>query len=116
MKKILIIDDEEKLRSLLTRIIKLEGFAVTEAGTLKAGSRLLEKESFDIVLCDVKLPDGNGVDFVKDIKPKYPSVEIILITDYGNITDGVQAMKNGAFEKRRSGRTSAIYLPSCTKQ
>lgn len=98
MKKILIIDDEEKLRSLLTRIIKLEGFTVTEAGTLKAGTKLLEKETFDIVLCDVKLPDGNGVDFVKEIKPKYPAIEIILLTAYGNIPDGVQAMKNGAFD------------------
>ena len=111
MKKILIIDDEEKLRNLLTRIIKLEGFTVTEAGTLKAGIRLLEKESFDIILCDVKLPDGNGVDFVKEIKPKYPSVEIILLTAYGNIADGVQAMKNGAFDYITKGDDNDKIIP-----
>ncbi len=111
MKKILIIDDEEKLRSLLTRIIKLEGFTVTEAGTLKAGTKLLEKESFDIILCDVKLPDGNGVDFVKEIKPIYPSVEIILLTAYGNIADGVQAMKNGAFDYITKGDDNDKIIP-----
>lgn len=111
MKKILIIDDEEKLRSLLARIIKLEGFMVTEAGTLKAGTRLLEKEPFDIILCDVKLPDGNGVDFVKEIKPKYPAVEIILLTAYGNIPDGVQAMKNGAFDYITKGDDNDKIIP-----
>lgn len=111
LKKILIIDDEEKLRSLLTRIIKLEGFVVTEAGTLKAGTKLLEKENFDIILCDVKLPDGNGVDFVKEIKPKYPAVEIILLTAYGNIPDGVQAMKNGAFDYITKGDDNDKIIP-----
>jgi DNA-binding NtrC family response regulator len=111
LKKILIIDDEEKLRSLLTRIIKLEGFTVTEAGTLKAGTKLLEKESFDIILCDVKLPDGNGVDFVKEIKPKFPAVEIILLTAYGNIADGVQAMKNGAFDYITKGDDNDKIIP-----
>ena len=111
MKRILIIDDEEKLRNLLTRIIKLEGFAVTEAGTLKAGTKLLEKEPFDIILCDVKLPDGNGVDFVKEIKPKYPSGEIILLTAYGNIADGVQAIKNGAFDYITKGDDNDKIIP-----
>ena len=111
MKKILIIDDEEKLRSLLARIIKLEGFTVTEAGTLKAGTKLLEKESFDVVLCDVKLPDGNGVDFVKEIKPGFPSVEIILLTAYGNIPDGIQAMKNGAFDYITKGDDNDKIIP-----
>ncbi len=111
MKRILIIDDEEKLRNLLSRIIKLEGYTVTEAGTLKAGSRLLEKEPIDIVLCDVKLPDGNGVDFVKELKPKYPHTGIILLTAYGNIADGVQAMKNGAFDYITKGDDNDKVIP-----
>jgi DNA-binding NtrC family response regulator len=111
LKKILIIDDEEKLRSLLTRIIKLGGFTVTEADTLKAGTKLLEKEIFDILLCDVKLPDGNGVDFVKGIKQKYPALEIILLTAYGNIADGVQAMKNGAFDYITKGDDNDKIIP-----
>jgi two-component system NtrC family response regulator len=108
---VLIIDDEEKLRSLLSRIIKLENFTVLEAGNLKAGLKMLEKEPIDVVLCDVKLPDGNGVDFIKDIKSKYPAIEIILLTAYGNVPDSVQAMKNGAFDYIMKGDDNEKIIP-----
>ncbi|MDE3143466.1 MAG: sigma-54-dependent Fis family transcriptional regulator [Bacteroidota bacterium] len=108
---VLIIDDEEKLRSLLSRIIRLEGFNVLEAENLKAAAKLLDKEIVDVVLCDVKLPDGNGVDFVKEIKLKYPSAEIILLTAYGNIADGVQSMKNGAFDYITKGDDNDKIIP-----
>lgn len=108
---ILIIDDEEKLRSLLKRIIGLEGFNVYEAGDLKRGKKILEKEEVDVILCDVKLPDGNGVDFIQNIKPNYPSTEIILLTAYGNIQDGVQAMKNGAFDYVTKGDDNDKIIP-----
>ena len=65
---VLIVDDEEKLRSLLKRIIQLEGFTVFEAADIKSASKLMERETVDAVLCDVKLPDGNGVDYAKEIK------------------------------------------------
>jgi two-component system NtrC family response regulator len=108
---VLIIDDEEKLRSLLARIIRLEGFTVLEAENLKAGGKLLEKEDVDVVLCDVKLPDGNGVDFVKDIKSRHSSSEVILLTAYGNIADGVKAMKNGAFDYITKGDDNDKIIP-----
>ena len=95
---VLLIDDEDKLRTLLARIIKLEGFNILEASSLKAAIKLLEKEAVDVLLCDVKLPDGSGVDFVSVVKKRFPLVEIILVTAYGNIPDGVLAMKNGAFD------------------
>ena len=108
---ILIIDDEEKLRNLLTRIITLEGFTVIEANNLKAGVKILEKEQIDVILCDVKLPDGNGVEFVKEIRPKFPLVEIILLTAYGNIADGVQAMRNGAYDYITKGDDNDKIIP-----
>jgi len=108
---ILIIDDEEKLRSLLTRIITLEGFTVIEASNLKAGLKILEKDQVDVILCDVKLPDGNGVEFVKELKPKFPLVEIILLTAYGNIADGVQAMRNGAYDYITKGDDNDKIIP-----
>ena len=95
---ILIVDDEEQLRKLLTRIISLEGFKVVQASTLKAAMEVLSSQPIDVVLCDVRLPDGNGVDFVKTIKKNFPSLETILLTAYGNIADGVQSIKNGAFD------------------
>ncbi|HUM51260.1 MAG TPA: sigma-54 dependent transcriptional regulator [Chitinophagales bacterium] len=108
---ILIIDDEEKLRGLLSRIIGLEGFEVTEAGTCKAGLKKLETNHIDVVLCDVKLPDGNGVDLVKEIKAQHPEIEIILMTAYGNIADGVQAIKNGAFDYITKGDDNNKIIP-----
>lgn len=111
MNTVLIIDDEEKLRSLLCRIIRLEGFNVLEAENLKAAAKLLDKEIVDVILCDVKLPDGNGVDFVKETKLKYPATEIILLTAYGNIADGVQSMKNGAFDYITKGDDNDKIIP-----
>lgn len=108
---VLIIDDEEKLRTLLARIIRLEGLTVFEAETLKAGGKLLEREDIDVVLCDVKLSDGNGVNFAKETKQKYPLVEMILLTAYGNIADGVAAMKNGAFDYITKGDDNDKIIP-----
>jgi two-component system NtrC family response regulator len=111
MGHILIIDDEEQLRKLLARIISLEGFKVMEAGTLKQGIDFLSRQEFDVILSDVKLPDGNGVDFVKTAKKQYPSTEVILVTAYGNIPDGVQAIKNGAFDYIIKGDDNERILP-----
>src|SRR5258706_7586104 len=108
---VLIIDDEEKLRTLLARIIRLEGYTVLEAENLKQGGKLLEKEDVDVLLCDVKLPDGNGVDFVQDLKTRFPSLETILLTAYGNIADGVRAMKNGAFDYITKGDDNDKIIP-----
>jgi len=107
----LIVDDEEQLRSLLSRIIALEGFAVSEAGDLKTALKFLEKDHVDVILCDVKLPDGSGVDFVKDTRLKFPLVEIILLTAYANVGDGVQAMKNGAFDYILKGDDNDKVVP-----
>jgi len=75
MAKILIIDDEEQLRKLLARIIALEGYEVAEAADCAGGLRMLRRYEPDVVLCDVKLPDGNGVEMVGRIKQAMPSAE-----------------------------------------
>ncbi len=111
MKKILIIDDEEKLRGLLARIVKSEGFDVLEAPDLKSGFKKLEHNDVDVVLCDVKLPDGNGVDFLQNIKSSFPLIEVILLTAFGKISDGIQAMKNGAFDYIVKGDDNDKIIP-----
>jgi DNA-binding NtrC family response regulator len=113
--KVLLIDDEEKLRSLLARLLKLEGYTITEAGNLKAAHKAIDTEEPDVVLCDVKLPDGNGVDFISEIKKKHPFIEIILLTAYGNIPDGIQAMKNGAFDYITKGDDNNKVIPLLSK-
>ena len=111
MKNILIIDDEEKLRGLLARIVKSEGFDVLEASDLKSGFKKLEHTVIDVVLCDVKLPDGNGVDFLEKIKSTFPLTEVILLTAFGKISDGVKAMKNGAFDYIIKGDDNDKIIP-----
>ncbi len=111
MHSILIIDDEEKLRTLLSRIIRLEGFQVLESSDLKSGWKLIERNIIDVLICDVKLPDGNGVDFVTQVKQKFPAIEIILLTAYGKISDGIQAMKNGAFDYITKGDDNDKIIP-----
>jgi len=108
---ILLIDDEEQLRKLLGRIISLEGFEVTQADNLKKARQLLSHQLFDVILCDVKLPDGNGVDFVRETKALQPVTELILLTAYGNIPDGVQAIKNGAFDYITKGNDNDRVIP-----
>ena len=113
--KVLIIDDEEKLRNLLARLIKLEGYSVIESANLKTGLKAIEKEEPDVILCDVKLPDGSGVNFIKDVKAEFPFTEIILLTAYGNISDGIQAMKNGAFDYLIKGDDNDKIIPILSK-
>ncbi len=109
--KILIIDDEEKLRNLLAKIISMEGFEVIQAGDCQSGLKKLAQNEIDVVICDVKLPDGRGVELTKTIKDSYPCIEIILLTAYGNIPDGVQAIKNGAYDYLTKGDDNNRVMP-----
>ena len=111
MINVLIIDDEEKLRALLKRIIALEDYKVIDTGSISGARLLLQNNNVDVVLCDVKLPDGNGVDFTLEIKQTHPGVEVILLTAYGNIPDGVQAIKNGAFDYIVKGNDNDKIIP-----
>ena len=111
MSKILIIDDEVQIRTLLTRMMELEGYDVCQAGDCRAALKQLELQNTDVVLCDVFLPDGNGVDLVLAIKKAAPNVEVILLTAHGNIPDGVQAIKNGAFDYITKGDDNNKIIP-----
>lgn len=111
MSKIPIIDDEVQIRTLLTRMMELEGYDVCQAGDCRAALKQLELQNPDVVLCDVFLPDGNGVDLVLAIKKAAPNVEVILLTAHGNIPDGVQAIKNGAFDYITKGDDNNKIIP-----
>jgi two-component system, NtrC family, response regulator len=83
---------EEKLRELLAKIIRLGGFEVVQAADGKSALRKLEAGGIDVVICDVKLPDEGGVELVITIKGKYPAIEIILLTAYGNKTEAARLL------------------------
>ena len=89
MDTILIIDDEQTIRMLLSRILELEGYEVFQAKDRASGLEMLKKHEVQVILCDVFLPDGNGVIMVPELKKIAPQANIILLTAHGNIPDGV---------------------------
>lgn len=111
MNTILIIDDEPIIRKLLARMMELEGYEVFQASDRASGLKLLTAKTPQLVLCDVFLPDGNGVEMVKEIKELQPETEVILLTAHGNIPDGVQAIKNGAFDYITKGDDNNKIIP-----
>ncbi len=108
---LLIIDDEPRLRGLLARILQLEGYTVLEAENARAGLKTLEREEVQLVISDVKLPDKNGIELTAQIKQLYPATEVIVLTAYGTIADGVTAIKNGAFDYMTKGDDNDKIIP-----
>lgn len=108
---ILLIDDEPKLRQLLARILTLEDYQVLEADSAKNGLRMLEHTEVHLVISDVKLPDGNGIDLTAQVKTIQPATEVIVLTAYGTIADGVKAIKNGAFDYITKGDDNDKIIP-----
>ena len=111
MNKIHIIDDETTIRMLLSRILELEGYEVLKAKDRATALYTLKKQEVQVVLCDVFLPDGNGVDMVQELQQLAPDAKIILLTAHGNIPDGVQAIKNGAFDYIVKGDDNRKIIP-----
>jgi len=108
---ILVVEDDVKIRLLLKRILSLEGYVVFEAADLRSALRALVKENIEVIVSDVMLPDGNGIEFTKDIKSRYSNAEIIILTAHANISDGVQAMRNGAFDYLTKGDDNDKLIP-----
>ncbi len=115
MSRVLIIDDEENLRKLIARVISLEGYTVQQAATVKEGLQVMEREPINVVVSDVKLPDGNGIELTAMLKKRYPAVEVIVLTAYGTIQDGVTAIKNGAFDYLTKGDHQEKIIPLLSK-
>lgn len=95
----------------MARIIELEKFQVFQAEDATTALKKMEQHDFDAIICDVKLPDANGVEFIQQIKKIQPLTEVILLTAYGNIPDGVQAIKNGAFDYITKGDDNNRIIP-----
>jgi len=102
---ILILEDEKIQRNLYARILRAEGYEAYEAGTIAEAKSYLKK-NIKVLIADVGLPDGNGLDFIIEIKKQYPNIEVIVITGQASINDGVKAIKNGAFDYLVKGEAS----------
>jgi len=109
--QLLIIDDEEDIRMLLSRILKLEDYSVSTAANAREGLRLAEDNEYFVCICDVRLPDADGIELTRKLKGLYPAMEIIQLTAHGNIADGVKSIKNGAYDYITKGDNNNRIIP-----
>ena len=94
----LVVDDEPDIRSLISITLGRMQIKCMEAGTLTKARQLLDTQRFDVCLTDMRLPDGNGIDFVREIQYDRPDLPVAMITAYGNVETAVEALKAGAFD------------------
>lgn len=98
MASILIIDDEKAIRKTLTEILSYEGYKIDEASDGEEGLKRFSEKAYDIVLCDIKMPKLDGIEFLEKAKEINGDVPVIMISGHGNIDTAVEAVKKGAFD------------------
>ncbi|GAB1264609.1 sigma-54-dependent transcriptional regulator [Aurantivibrio infirmus] len=94
----LVIDDEPDIRELLEITLGRMGIDTDSASDLKQANAMISEKKYHLCLTDMKLPDGNGIDFVKKIQKEYPHIPVAVITAHGNMDTAIDAMKAGAFD------------------
>ena len=98
MQHILIIDDERAIRKTLSEILSYEGFKVDEAADGEEGLKMFGEKTYDVVLCDIKMPKIDGLEFLVQASNKNPDVPVIMISGHGTIETAVDAVKKGAYD------------------
>lgn len=98
MENILVIDDEKSLLDLLSVVLKKEGYRVRTSLAPAKIFDLLEKEDFDLLICDIKLPEISGMEILKYVRENKPEIPVIMITAYGSLKQAVEALKAGAID------------------
>jgi two-component system nitrogen regulation response regulator NtrX len=98
MPDILIIDDEKAIRKTLTEILSFEGYKIDEAPDGEDGLKKFREKSYDVVLCDIKMPKIDGIEFLQKAGEVNPDIPIIMISGHGNIETAVEAVKKGAYD------------------
>jgi len=95
---ILIVEDEDIIRNSLSELLTGEGYAVSEAGRVSDATALMQNRDFDVAICDVQLPDGDGIALLRQIHQRNPHTCILIITAYATVENAVEAFKAGAFD------------------
>src|ERR1700712_3335482 len=98
MSTILIIDDEKAIRKTLSEILSYEGYKMEEAADGEEGLKKVKEKEYDVVLCDIKMPKMDGIEFLEKAKEANPDVPIIMISGHGTIETAVEAVKKGAYD------------------
>ncbi|MBL7721618.1 MAG: sigma-54-dependent Fis family transcriptional regulator [Chitinophagaceae bacterium] len=98
MADILIIDDEKAIRKTLTEILSFEGYKIEEAADGEEGLKKFKEKNYDLVLCDIKMPKLDGIEFLQKAGEINADVPVIMISGHGNIETAVEAVKKGAYD------------------
>ena len=98
MADILIIDDEKAIRKTLSEILSFEGYKIDEASDGEEGLKKFRERNYDVVLCDIKMPKIDGIEFLQKAGESNPDVPVIMISGHGNIETAVEAVKTGAYD------------------
>src|SRR5450631_2071459 len=98
MSNILIIDDEKAIRKTLSEILSYEGYKIDEAGDGEEGLKKFREKAYDVVLCDIKMPKMDGIEFLERARETNPDIPIIMISGHGTIETAVEAVKKGAYD------------------
>ena len=97
-RSILFVDDEASFRTLTSRELARAGYRVEQAGNLTEARRALARQGFDLVLLDVRMPDGSGLDLLPEVREHWPATEVVMLTAYGTVEEAIRAMKQGAHD------------------
>lgn len=98
MANILIIDDEKSIRKTLSEILSYEGYKVDEAADGAEGFKMFKEKQYDAILCDIKMPKMDGLEFLEKAKETNPDIPIVMVSGHGNIDTAVDAVKKGAYD------------------
>ncbi len=98
MAKILIIDDEKSIRKTLREILEYEKYQVDEAADGLEGVAMLQKNKYEIILCDIKMPKMDGMEVLEKILASHSDTPVVMISGHGSIETAVEAVKKGAFD------------------
>ena len=96
--KVLLVDDEKEFTETLADRMRLRDMTVSTAGSATEALRKVEDESFDAIVLDLRMPEMDGIEFLKAVRKKHPELQVIMLTGQGKIKDSVEAMKLGALD------------------
>lgn len=112
---ILIVDDEAEIRNLLSKLLQLEGYTAYTVATINAGLKILSEDEIQVIILDVRLHDITSIKYLPEIKNISPLTEVIMLTAYGTIADGVASIKLGAFDYITKGDDDDKVIPTVEK-
>ena len=96
--RILVVDDEKSIQDFLRLLLEEGGYEVTTASSMEEGRKTFFEDSFDLVLCDIIMPDGNGLDLLREMKAHNIRSSVIMMTAYTSTKSAIEAMKRGAYD------------------